>query len=319
VDMIFVKPKLLRIQTYRMSFNFKNPVQSFLQHPLLQKYLVRLIFPKSLAFWLLLLASILTLSFNFLPDNFINAFGADLPRVAHPVYANKNYKKDLEFNPKLAPRFQSVESIVYYVQKHAHDMQDQKEQLEILTKVLRQRFHHAYAIYGMHDNWMAVFAGKFIWNDLVAKVIPADILQDDVAACSQVSIVTMACCKQLGIDTRKVGLKGHYALEAKANGEWYFVDANLKPDFSAIGGRKSLAKIIEAGELYKLYANTSLDSTNIAIKFSEVNYSKPNIIPAPKAYVFHFVTKILSHWLWLILLVMAAYSYRKEQNLGIYK
>lgn len=298
-----------------MSFIIKNPDQSFFKHPLLNKIMLRVIFPKSLVFWLLLLASILTLSFNFLPHNFINAFGADLPRVSHPVYSNKHYKKDVEFNPKLTPRFRSVESIVYYVRKHTHDVQDQKEQLEILIKVLRQRFHHAYAVYGMQDNWMAVFAGKFIWNDLVAKVIPNDILQDEVAACSQVSIVTMACCKQLGIDTKKVGLNGHYALEAKANGEWYFIDANLKPDFSAIGGGKSLAKIIEAGELYKLYANTSLDSTNIAIKFSKVNYSKSNIIPAPKAYIFHFVTKILSHWLWLMLLVMAAFNYRKEQNL----
>ena len=129
-----------------MSFIIKNPDQSFFKHPLLNKIMLRVIFPKSLVFWLLLLASILTLSFNFLPHNFINAFGADLPRVSHPVYSNKQYKKDVEFNPKLTPRFRSVESIVYYVRKHTHDVQDQKEQLEILIKVLRQRFHHAMAI-----------------------------------------------------------------------------------------------------------------------------------------------------------------------------
>ena len=129
----------------------------------------------------------------------------------------------------------------------------------------------------------------------------------------------MECCKQLGIDTRKVGLKGHYALEAKVNGKWYYIDANLKPDFNSIGGRKSLAEIIGKGEQYKLYANTVLDSTNIALKFSEINYSEANIEPAPRAYIFHFVTKILSQWLWLILLVIAFFLYGKDRKMGYYK
>lgn len=302
-----------------MSLILKKLDQSFFVQYYGQQAWLKVFLPKTIFFWLLLLVSLITFSFNFLPHNLIQAFGADLPQDTHQFELNPNYKKDIEFNQKFSPRFQSVESIVYYVHKHTDDVNDERQQLEILIKIIRQRFHHAYAVYGMQDNWIAVFAGKFIWNDLVAKVIPNDILKDEVAACSQVSIVIMECCKQLGIDTRKVGLKGHYALEAKVNGEWFYIDANLKPDFNSIGGRKSLAEIIGKGEQFKLYANTILDSNNIALKFSEINYSEANIEPAPRAHIFHVVTKIASQWLWLVLIIGAFYLYRKEIRILHYK
>lgn len=302
-----------------MSLILKKLDQSYVANYPSQQGLLSFLLRKSPAFWALITASIVTFSFKFFPNNFIDAFGYDLPVAPAGVILNSDYKKDKEFNQKFSPRFQSVESIVYYVQKHTYNENDEKQKLEILTKIVRQRFHHAYAVYGMQDNWLAVLAGRFIWKDLVAKVIPDDILKDEVASCSQVSIVIMECCKQLGIDTRKVGLKGHYALEAKVNGKWYYIDANLKPDFNSIGGRKSLAEIIGKGEQYKLYAKTVLDSTNIALKFSEINYSEANIEPAPRAYIFHFVTKILSQWLWLILLVIAFFLYGKDRKMGYYK
>lgn len=269
--------------------------------------------PKSKKFWFWISIALIAFCLNFFPNNLIDPFSYKSSNEKNIVVINPNYYKDIEFDHKLTPRFQSVESIVYYVNRHAGDQNDQKAKLEILVKLVRQRFHHAYAVYGMQDNWMAVFAGRYIWNDLAAIVIPDDILNHEVAACSQAAIVVMECCKQLGIDTRKVGLQGHYALEAKANGKWYYVDANLKPDFEAINGRKSLAEILENGEQYKLYAKTILDSNNIAHKFSKITYSKTNINPAPRAYIFHVVTKVLSKWGWIIPLFLAIVYYRKQR------
>ena len=157
-------------------------VANYQSHQGLLSFLLR----KSPAFCALIIASIVTFSFKFLPNNFIDAFGYDLPIVPAGLIINSDYKKDKEFNQKFSPRFQSVESIVYYVQKHANDEDDEKQKLEILVKIIRQRFHHAYAVYGMQDNWLAVLAGRLIWKDLVANVIPDDILKDEVASCSQV-------------------------------------------------------------------------------------------------------------------------------------
>jgi hypothetical protein len=166
----------------------------------------------------------------------------------------------------------------------------------------------------MRENWIAVLAGKFIWRDLSAKVIPDDILKDDVASCSQISIVIMAACTKLGITTRKVGLIGHYTLEANVDNKWFFVDADLKPDFNSVGGRKSLDEILTNKDQFPLYANTILDSSEIRTKFSSIQYAEPNIAPAPKAYLFQMITKKLSHWGWLIPLTISIIILKREER-----
>lgn len=213
----------------------------------------------------------------------------------------------------LYEKIKTVDDLVYYTLKNARDTANKRQVLESLTYLARHRFVHAYSVYNMQENWIAVLAGKLIWKDLAAKVIPDDILEDKAAACSQVSIVIMAACKKLGIPSRKVGLVGHYTAEALIEGKWYFIDADLKPDFKSINGRKSLDEILRKKEIFTLYANTHLDSNEISRKFARVHYGKTNSLHAPKAYLFHVVTKFLSHWLWLLPLGFAVHFYRKRQ------
>lgn len=263
----------------------------------------RLLFP--------ILLSIAFLSLNFLP-NLFDPFSDEL--FVHSDFDGPiQLDEDKEFKIELSRRFNSTDAIVYYVRKHVPDDQNKKAQLDLLATIVRQRFFHAYGVYAMDENWIARFMGKFIWRDLAAKVIPDDILKGPVAACSQVSIVLMACCKELNIPYRKVGLNGHYAMEAMVNGRWYFVDANLKPDFSAIGGRKSLAEILANKEQFKLYGNTIMkDSAEIAMKFSKIEFGEVNLHPAPRAHVFHIVTKFLSKWLWIAPVLWMFLAFRKK-------
>lgn len=257
--------------------------------------------PKFKSFVFFTSITILMLVPNFLPNNCIDPFSYDSSTSNVPLKKNI----DLEYNKNFAARFKSVESIVYYVKKHTKNKDNKKEELEILIKTIKQRFTHAYAVYGMQENWLAVLMGRYIWRDLSAKVIPDEILQNEVASCSQASIVLMDACRQLGIKTRKVNLSGHFAMEANVEGNWYFIDANLKPDFSTINGRKSLDEIIKKREQFALYANTILDSTDIESKFTNISYSAPNINPAPRAYLFQSVTRELSHWSWMISIFIA--------------
>ncbi len=264
-------------------------------------------------FWINL--SIVTLFLNLLPNNLIDPFSYDQTTKNSVIIPKKRLKgRDIEYNSKLASRFQSVDAIVYHIRKHVPDSSAKLEQFELLTKLIRQRFIHAYSVYGMQENWIAVLAGRLIWRDLSAKVIPDDILKGDAAACSQVSIIMMDACRKLSIPTRKVGLKGHYALEALINDNWYYTDANLKPDFNAIKGRKSLKEIIENKEQFKLYANTVLDSEEVADKFSIIEYGSPNSNPAPRAHFFQAITKELSHWGWLIPLAVGIFFLRKRNT-----
>lgn len=257
-------------------------------------------------------AALVFLSLNLFPKDAIDPFSS--------WAYNESKKTEQTFKPivpegqeALFEKIKTVDDLVYYTLKHTKDTSNKREVLESLTYLARHRFIHAYSVYNMQENWMAVLAGKLIWKDLAAKVIPDDILQEKAAACSQVSIVIMAACKQLGIPSRKVGLVGHYTTEALIEGKWYFIDADLKPDFKSINGRKSLEEILHNKEIFKLYANTQLDSAEISKKFARIHYGKTNSLHAPKAYLFHVVTKFLSHWLWLLPLGYAIHFYRRRQ------
>jgi hypothetical protein len=256
--------------------------------------------------------AITLLGLNLVPKDAINPFEDWHWDTKHSTISQSKFIIP-DGQEVLFEKIKTVDDLVYYTLKDAKDTTNKRQVLESLTYLARHRFVHAYSVYNMQENWMAVLAGKFIWKDLAAKVIPDDILEEKAAACSQVSIVIMAACKKLGIPSRKVGLVGHYTAEALIGGNWYFIDADLKPDFKSIRGRKSLAEILRNKELFTLYANTHLDSTEISRKFARIHYGKTNSLHAPKAYLFHVVTKFLSHWLWLLPLGFAIHYYRKRQ------
>lgn len=256
--------------------------------------------------------ALVLIGINFLPKTIIDPFD-DWHWASTQKSGTQNKLIIPDGQDVLFEKIKTVDDLVYYTLKNAKDTTNKRQLLESLTYLARHRFIHAYSVYNIQENWMAVLAGKFIWKDLAAKVIPDDILEDKAAACSQVSIVIMAACKKLGIPSRKVGLVGHYTAEALIEGKWYFIDADLKPDFKKIHGRKSLEEILRNKELYTLYANTHIDSTEISRKFAHVYYGKTNSLHAPKAYLFHVMTKFLSHWLWLLPLGIAIHYYRKRQ------
>jgi hypothetical protein len=258
--------------------------------------------------WLLLAAGMLGM--NFLP-NVIDPFSAD----THSVKEKKHQPvQSQEFQASVAEKFTSVDNLYLYLLTHTKDTANKYLLLQNAENLLKKRFVHAYSVYTLRENWVAVLSGKLIWRNLSAKVIPDDILKGNMAACSQVSIVFMEVCKKFGISARKVGLNGHYTTEAFVDGKWYFFDLDIKPDFGAVNGHKSLNHILRDKEQYKLYENTILDSTEIDRVFSVVEYGIPNKNPAPRAALFHRLTKICSHWGWLIPLCIGVNILAKRRS-----
>ncbi|GAA4449517.1 hypothetical protein GCM10023092_03870 [Rurimicrobium arvi] len=229
---------------------------------------------------------------NFLPANTIDPFpyvksGDDrFGRVLHTWY-----------RPELNGRFTDMNSLLAYARQQK--CRDTLCHLEAAAWVLRHRFVHAYGVYNVRENWIAVLCGRFIWKDLAAKVLPDDILSGESASCSQVSIIFIALCRSMGVPARKVALRGHFAMEAKLHGQWFFFDIDMKPDFSTIGGRRSLASILAAGAQYRLYAHTA-SRRDVDRIFSSVIYGADGEWLAPRAAVFQTITRLLSHWGWLL-------------------
>jgi hypothetical protein len=224
-----------------------------------------------------------------------------------------------KFDPQLANTVQSVEGLLLYTDSVAKTRRIDTGTLEyanILAEVMRKRFYHGYSHYSLKENWMASFAGAAFWDHLSAIVLPDDILQYPMAACSQQSIVFMECFKRKKVDYRKVGFDHHFALEGRINGQWYFFDADMEPDFAVVP-RTSFENLNKDDKLYIIYQNR-LDSAGIQYGLANQYYGKVNEAPAPRAALFHKVTKLLSHTLWLLPLLFVFINVSRK-NKGVTK
>ena len=249
---------------------------------------------------------LLLLSLVLLLPNFFSGHLTTLPRT--------NAVSD-QFDTGLAASVQSIDALLHYADSVAikKDIrQDSLKYANILAEVVRKRFYHGFSHYSLKENWIASLAGVLVWHHLSAIVLPDDILKYPMAACSQQSIVMMECFKRRGVDYRKVGFNHHFALEGKIYGQWYFFDTNMEPDFSVIP-RTSFASLKKNNELYTVY-KAQLDSVGIEYGLANQFYGKVNQAAAPRASLFHSLTKLLSRGLWLIPLLMIFVNPKKDQQ-----
>ncbi|MGZ3916193.1 MAG: hypothetical protein ACXVBN_05945 [Flavisolibacter sp.] len=218
--------------------------------------------------------------------NFIDFHFVHLAKVGH---------KWENYDPILSQRLRSVKDVLEYSDSIAsvnHTPLDSLGYGIIINRVIKSRFYHGYSYYGLNENWIAAVAGRYIWSDLGAIVLPDDILKYPMAACSQQSIVLMECFKRKNISFRKVGFDHHFSMEGKFKNKWYYFDPDLEPSFTAFP-RTGIDSIVKAKALYRLY-KASLDSAQIRDNLANYYVGKPNVSAAPHASLFHEVTKYLS-------------------------
>ena len=238
----------------------------------------------------LLLATILLTVLNFIDKDF---------------FINNTKKYEWEaFSPTMAITLNSIDKVQNYIDAIANKEKVQKNTLpyiNIIAATLRERFYHGYSYYNCQQNWMAYMSGKVIWQDLAAIVIPNDILQYPMAACSQQELVFIQLLKNNHINYRKIIFKHHFALEAAVGEKWYFFDTNLEPNFIH-NNRESLQQIISNKQLDAIYSGRILSNT-IDSMLGTPKYGKINEFPAKNALLFQQVAKFLSNWFWIIPLV----------------
>jgi hypothetical protein len=198
------------------------------------------------------------------------------------------------FDPAMAGRFYSVTSLVVQADYTiGYDKRHTLVYADYLDSLISERFYHAYSTYSIKENWIAYLAGKYIWYDLAAIVTPEDIMKHPMAACSQQAIILMNCFKEVGISYRAVHLKGHFATEGLIDGQWYYFDPSVEPNFKFTNGRKSLEELLSKDELHTVYVK-ELRESDVHRIFQHISYGAINENVAWKAALFHHVTYIAS-------------------------
>ncbi len=193
---------------------------------------------------------------------------------------------------------------------------DTREHVDLVRNIIAQRFYHGYARYNIRDNYVAFFAGTYIWDHFLGIVIPDDILKHNGALCSQQAIVFGELLKRRGYKVRKVTLKGHFCEEVFYDNSWHFYDTDKEPIFPQEMPRPGIKDLIGNKKLLYAAYKGKLDKTVIDRVFSEYKVGKINSFPAKNMEFFHYVTKLLSDWLWLLFLCLAIYFKGKASRIN---
>jgi hypothetical protein len=201
------------------------------------------------------------------------------------------------FDPWLAKKITTMDVLVRYIDTSYKEKRNTEAFLNYISAVVSSRFYHGYTYYTLSDNWVAALAGKLIWKDLSAIVIPDDILRHYRAACSQQEIVLMQSVKHFGMDYRQIFFDHHFAAEVKAGGKWHYVDVNQEIK----AGDQSLEDLINNGTLYSLY-RSKMPANEIQTILGHPRYGKINSQNAPKAELFQEVTGWISRFFFPALL-----------------
>ena len=236
--------------------------------------------------------------------------------ITYPVEDNTRNSGNSweEYDSTYFYQFQSVQDVITAADRRfALHQRNSLEYYNYIAEIIRKRFYHGYSYYNLSTNPIAFLAGKFCWNDLSAIVIPDDIMKHPMAACSQQSIVLMEIFKRQGIDFRKVGFTGHFAVEGKINGDWKYFDTNLEPNFGS--QRASLQELIATRRFDSAYSNVRIDPVTFHKEVANPIYGKVNADPAPNATLFHHVCYLLQSNLFLAFALLLAVIY----NIGFSK
>jgi hypothetical protein len=211
----------------------------------------------------------------------------------------ESYSSIENFQPDLT-HINSVEKLLIVTDSlyktERGEMMDTADYVDVLGKLVENRFRKGLAVYTIESNWIAALLGKTIWSHFSAIVKPDDILKHEEGLCSQQTMVFMEALKRKGIPYRSVGLgfdegPGHFLCEVRYNNDWHLYDVTLEPVWESTN---SSAKSMEyykqnIKELYKVY-DSVIAHESIDVLLKQTKYGKPNVYPASKMLFFHNVS-----------------------------
>jgi hypothetical protein len=193
--------------------------------------------------------------------------------------------------------------------KRAGATQDKMEEAIAIERLVRAKFYHGYSKYTFCENWIAHFAGRFVWTDLSAKIDPEDVLDHPYAGCSQQGLVVQEILKRRGYEYATVGLPPesfpHFASAVKISGRWYYIDS-WGPIPRGQERLIPLGLIRSGRSLDQDFVGSVGADFRSALAQRKAFVRSVNSFPASEGLVFHKLTLWFSNWSWLVFLVFAA-------------
>jgi len=247
-----------------------------------------------------------------------------LPIVSSTVSSlKKTYSHKELFNIELS-RFNSIVDITAHIDgiysaTHLSSEIDTLAYVKATSDIVKKRFYHGLSEYKLKDNWIACIGGELFWNHLSVIVDPDDILDYSEGLCSQQTSVFLEILKRKGIKTRWVGLgykegPGHFLGEVYYKGKWHLYDVNLEPKWEKIiNNHESIAYYKQHQDSLYLAYEGILSRPLFDKIMEKVQYGEVNESPGKNMRLFHYVTKLITYLIPIILGILILYTLYKQK------
>jgi hypothetical protein len=196
----------------------------------------------------------------------------------------------------------------------------------LIDDYVRKKFYHRTSYQSSCENWILnVLDTIFPQYFLTVSLDPNDIMLNSFAACNQQSIIFQDVVKDYDLEYGSVGFNAikfqHFANAVKVKDKWYFFDPNLEPKYdrsdpsifnAVIAADK---KVLES--MYRHKINDDIVSLEY-IKSDSVRLRDINKFPAKNGLLIQNITKIISWYGWIFLLLVSMLFYIFEK-INIYR
>ncbi len=227
----------------------------------------------------------ITLIPNFLPFQLENVANSE----SRPTYDR--------YEARLSSKLNSMDELERYLDSSNLDPQSIAYWNNAAT-VLRKRFYHSFSAYSLDENWLAAVAGYAVPSIYFQyPVQPAEVVEYEMAGCSQQGIVLQTLMNRKGINYKTVGFNHHYAVAGEIDGKWFYFDTNIEPEIDQ-SNRPTVGDIKNQSKLREIYPQFS--EQEVKNLLGPPRLSVENIALAPNMSLFHTTTYWLSRTLWII-------------------
>lgn len=188
-----------------------------------------------------------------------------------------------------------------------------------ITDVVQRHFVHGVARQSCRTNWIATVIDYFAPDTMSfsGMMDPDELLTQNIAFCSQATLVTQALFARNGIPYATVsfnegGRAIHSALAGAPDGVWRLYDPSMEPKVQGM----AFSRVLTGDTIQALYSRSDIAGQGRRfqqlVRQGKVRLTGINGGPPRRGPAVQWLNRMLSRWGWVALLVLAAFRERRS-------
>ncbi len=219
-----------------------------------------------------------------------------------------NYSGD-KFDKNIG-KINTLEGIEELVPKYLKNTGNgNRDEAKALAEIVELHTLHGVSKQGWRENWIANLIDKLgiPYASFSGRMRPDDLIKDNIAFCSQASLILQELFRRKGITYATVrfnvgGNPPHSAVAAKPDGVWRYYDSSYEPNEQGV----PFDTLVSSDQFLSLYGDKSWGGVRVGQEFNRLaKEGKVKIIaingpPPRRGILFQYITETFSRYAWMM-------------------